>query len=67
MLKLASSIAKTLYRMPFRAWQYGQRFPYEGIVYGVVLCAIALVSKPLLALLALTVVLSGIKAVLEVN
>lgn len=60
------SIPTTLYRLPFRAWQYGQRCPHEAIIYGLVLMAIALVSKLLLALLACLVVVSGIKAALMV-
>jgi hypothetical protein len=58
-------IVTTLYRMPYRAWQYGQRYPYEAIVYGLVLAGLSMISKPLLALLACVVVVSGIKAALS--
>ena len=61
------SILLTLYQMPARAWQYGQHRPYEAIVYGLVLAALAMVSKLLLALLACVVVASGIKSVLSVS
>lgn len=59
-------IAITLYHMPFRAWQYGQRCPLEAIVYGVTLAAVSLFSKLFLALLAFIAVASGIKAALRV-
>lgn len=62
---MLSSILVPLYRLPQRAWQYGQRYPHEAIVYGLVLAALAMVSKLLLALLALTVVVSGIRAALQ--
>lgn len=60
------SVALTLYAMPTRAWQYGQRCPHEAIVYGLVLAGLAMVSKPLLALLACVVVASGIRGALRV-
>ena len=59
------SVAFTLYQMPFRAWQYGQHRPHEAIVYGLVLAALAMVSKLLLALLSCVVVISGIKGALQ--
>ena len=59
------TIFLTLYEMPARAWQYGQHHPYEAIVYGLVLAALAMVSKLLLALLACVVVASGIKSALS--
>jgi uncharacterized membrane protein len=62
---MLKDIPITLYRMPFRAWQYGQRYPYEGILYGLVLAALAMVSKLFLVLLACVVVASGITASLK--
>jgi hypothetical protein len=59
------SVAITLVEMPARAWSYGQRYPYEAIVYGLVLAGLAMVSKLLLALLACVVVASGIKGALR--
>ena len=64
---MVRSILLTLYQMPARAWQYGQCRPYEAIVYGLVLAALAMVSKLLLALLACVVVASGIKSALSVS
>lgn len=61
------SVALTLYAMPLRAWQYGQRCPHEAIVYGLVLAALAMVSKLLLALLSCVVVVSGIRGTLRVE
>lgn len=58
---MLKSVAITIYRMPNRAWEYGQRRPYEAIVYGLALAGLALVSKVLLALLACIVVASGVK------
>ena len=65
MKMLLRSIALTLYVMPFRAWQYGQKRPYEAIVYGLVVAAVAMVSKLFLAILASVVVASGVKKVME--
>lgn len=59
------SIFKTLYVLPFRAWQYGQRRPYEAIVYGLTLGVFAIVAKLVLALLACLVVGSGVKKIFE--
>jgi hypothetical protein len=59
------SIATTLIEMPARAWAYGQRYPHEAIVYGLVLAGLAMVSKLLLALLSCVVVISGIKGALR--
>ena len=61
------SIITTLCQMPARAWHYGQCRPYEAIVYGLVLAALAMVSKLLLALLACVVVASGIQSALSVS
>ena len=61
------SLALTLYHLPARAWHYGQRYPYEAIVYGLAIAALSLVSKLLLALLACVVVASGIVGSLKVN
>jgi len=59
------SVATTIIEMPARAWVYGQRYPYEAIVYGLVLAGLAMVSKLLLALLSCVVVISGIKGALR--
>ncbi|NEQ46999.1 MAG: hypothetical protein F6K00_27045 [Leptolyngbya sp. SIOISBB] len=61
------SICTTVIELPARAWDYGQRYPYEAIVYGLVLAALAMVSKLLLALLAYVVVASGIVGSLRVR
>lgn len=57
---MVRDILLTIAGMPARGWQYGQRCPYEAIVYGLTLAAIALVSKFALALLACVVVASGL-------
>ena len=62
---MVKSVLMTLYAMPFRAWRYGERFPFEAIVYGLTLAALALVSKLLLAILACVVVASGVKTILS--
>lgn len=61
------SVAFTLYAMPFRAWQYGQYRPHEAIVYGLVLAALAMISKLLLAMLSMIVVFSGIRGALKID
>ena len=64
--KMFKSLALTLYHLPARAWHYGQRYPYEAIVYGLVLAGLAMFSKLLLALLTCVVVASGIRGALRV-
>ena len=58
-------IVTTLVEMPARAWYYGQRYPHQAIVYGLVLAGLAMVSKLLLALLSCVVVISGITGALR--
>lgn len=59
------SVLETIVQLPSRAWRYGQHCPYEAIIYGLVLAAIALISKLLLASLALVVVTSGVFTILS--
>ena len=60
-------VCTTVIELPARAWDYGQRCPYEAIIYGLVLAALAMVSKLLLALLACVVMASGIGGSLRVR
>ncbi|MEM9118214.1 MAG: hypothetical protein AAGD09_10070 [Cyanobacteria bacterium P01_F01_bin.56] len=60
-------VCTTLIELPARAWDYGQRHPHEAIVYGLVLAALAMISKLLLALLACVVVASGVVGSLQVR
>lgn len=62
-----SKTISLIYHLPARAWHYGQRYPYEAIVYGLAIAALAMVSKLLLAVLACVVVASGIVGSLKVD
>ncbi|MEM9118209.1 MAG: hypothetical protein AAGD09_10045 [Cyanobacteria bacterium P01_F01_bin.56] len=61
------AIGNTLIELPARAWDYGQRYPYEAIFYGLVLAALAMVYQLVLALLACVVVASGVVGSLRVR
>ena len=67
MVHFLDSTLGVLYRMPYRAWQYGQRFPYEAIIYGLVLSVAALFAKLIVAIIAVVAIFSGIQAALRVH
>jgi uncharacterized metal-binding protein len=55
----------TLYRLPYRAWKYGQKRPHEAIVYGSFLGLFALASKFVLVSIAVLTVVSGVKKAID--
>lgn len=48
---------------PSRAWDWGQRYPYGAIGYGLVLLGGAWLSRPLLVAIAAAAIVSGLVSI----
>jgi hypothetical protein len=54
---------KLIVTMPHRAWHWGQHYPYEAILYGLVLIGAAMVSKLAIVLIATASIVSGMTTI----
>jgi len=58
---------KLIVTMPQRAWCWGQQYPYEAILYGLLLLAAAMVSKLAIAIIAAAAIVSGLTAIFRIT